>query len=333
MNSSVSYLISEETQAGEARRAVASICQRLGGDETFCGRVAIVITEMARNLMLHAGGGELIIREVLNPERANLEVLAIDHGPGMKNASECLRDGYSTAGTAGTGLGSIQRLSDEFELYSQPGRGTVVWARLGTAGKPIAARFQVGGISVAMDRTDVCGDAWALAEVPGGLRILVADGLGHGRFAADAAQAAVGTLLASEPQVELRMLLMDVDRALTGTRGAAGAVVELVPAAGHVRAAGVGNIAMRLVYPDGAKSFCCENGTLGTGVRKALEFTQPWQAGALLVMHSDGLSSQWSLDDYPGLARRHPAVIAGVLYRDFRRERDDSTIVTVRHQP
>ena len=49
-------------------------------------------------------------------------------------------------------------------------------------------------------------------------------------------------------------------------------------------------------------------------------------------MHSDGISARWSLDDYPGLVRRHPGVVAGLLYRDFQRESDDATVIVVRHQ-
>ena len=95
----------------------------------FCGKAAIVVTEMARNIFLHGKGGEIVIREV-PAASSSLELLALDRGPGMRNIAECLRDGFSTAGTAGTGFGAIKRLSDRFEVFSLPGRGTVVWVRL-----------------------------------------------------------------------------------------------------------------------------------------------------------------------------------------------------------
>ena len=57
------------------------------------------------------------------------------------------------------------------------------------------------------------------------------------------------------------------------------------------------------------------------------QYQYPWPAGALLVMHSDGLASHWSLDSYPGLRLRHPALVAAVLYRDHQRGRDDVTVV------
>jgi hypothetical protein len=72
------------------------------------------------------------------------------------------------------------------------------------------------------------------------------------------------------------------------------------------------------------------NGTLGHEMRAAVQYQYPLSRRALVIMHSDGLSANWSLDKYPGLFQRHPAVVAGVLFRDHRRERDDATVVVVR---
>src|SRR5580692_5390160 len=147
MTSSRYIPVTEDSQVGFARRCVVEICQRISRDETFCGKVAIVITEMARNLVRHGKGGEIVIREVAT--HASLELLALDRGPGMHNTAECLRDGFSTAGTAGTGFGSIKRLSDRFEVFSQPGRGTVVWVRLCALGTRSASHaFESSGVSI-----------------------------------------------------------------------------------------------------------------------------------------------------------------------------------------
>jgi anti-sigma regulatory factor (Ser/Thr protein kinase) len=331
MTSSRYIPVTEESQVGFARRCVVEICQRISRDETFCGKVAIVITEMARNLVRHGKGGEIVIREVAT--HASLELLALDRGPGMHNTAECLRDGFSTAGTAGTGFGSIKRLSDRFEVFSQPGRGTVVWVRLCALGARSASHaFESSGVSIGVEHEEVCGDAWEVIETPGVLRAMVVDGLGHGLFAEQAAREAVA-VFRSQATTSVVSTLKLVDQALTKTRGAAGAIVELCPAKGHITAAGVGNISMRLLNNGESKSFGCDNGTLGTGVPRIREFTQPWMHGSVLVMHSDGVKAHWTLDDYPGLVRRHPGLVAGLLYRDFRRERDDVTVIVVRHSP
>ena len=159
---------------------------------------------------------------------------------------------------------------------------------------------------------------------------MVVDGLGHGPFAGEAAREALA-VFRSQATTGPASTLKLVDQALTKTRGAAGAIVELCPAKGHVTAAGVGNISMRLLNDGESKSFGCDNGTLGTGVPRIREFTQPWVHGSVLVMHSDGVKTHWTLDDYPGLGRRHPGLVAGLLYRDFRRERDDVTVMVARH--
>jgi anti-sigma regulatory factor (Ser/Thr protein kinase) len=322
--------VHEESQIGFARRRVVELCQRIGGDETFCGKAAIVGTEMARNVVQHGKGGEIVLREVAIGGSPCLELLAIDRGPGMRNIAESLRDGFSTGGTAGTGLGSIKRLSNRFEIFSQPDRGTVVWVRL-CAFDPISIShfFESSGVSIAVESEEVCGDAWEVIERDGALRAMVVDGLGHGLFAGQAAREAVAVFRA-QATTGVASTLKLVDHALTKTRGAAGAIVELCPAERRVTAAGVGNISMRLLNNGASKSFGCDNGTLGTGLTRIREFTQAWMPGSVLIMHSDGIKTHWNPDDYPGLTRRHPGLIAGLLYRDFRRDRDDVTVMVAR---
>jgi anti-sigma regulatory factor (Ser/Thr protein kinase) len=330
MTSSCYIAVNEESQIGSARRRLSEICQRMSKDETFCGKAAIVVSEMARNLVQHGDGGGIVIREVVTTESSGLELLALDRGPGMRNIAECLRDGFSTAGTAGTGLGSIKRLSDRFEVFSQPGLGTALWVRLSTDRCSESLAFENSGVSIAVEREEVCGDAWEVMETAGVLRVMVVDGLGHGPFAEEAAREALA-VFRSEGSTGVSSTLKLVDQALTKTRGAAGAMVEISPEKGQITAAGVGNISMRILNNGGSKSFGCDNGTLGTGVPRIREYSQPWMAGSVLVMHSDGVKTHWNHADYPGLVRRHPGLVAGLLYRDFRRERDDVTVVVARH--
>src|SRR5262249_13074084 len=114
------------------------------------------------------------------------------------------------------------------------------------------------------------------------------------------------------------------------TRGAAVAVAELDLDAGLLRFAGVGNISATVFAAGVSRSAVSHNGTVGHEARKFQEFTYPFPRGALLVMHSDGLATHWRLDGYAGLAARHPALVAGVLYRDFKRGRDDVTVLAIR---
>ncbi len=331
MKTNIRITIVEESQVGEARRSVAEVCRRLGSDETFAGKAAIVVTELAHNLVRHGKGGELLIRELAGRQQNSLEILALDTGPGMRNVSECMRDGYSTFGSAGNGLGAMSRLADLMEIHSISMRGTAVLVRLCDSSVPgTSDPFDTGAVSVALAGEDVCGDAWAVTSTLDSLRLMVADGLGHGPFAEQAAREAL-TVFRANPLVPLPELLMRAHHALEKTRGAAAAVTEIHPGKGQAFGAGVGNIATRLVHHSGSKNLVSDNGTLGASMRRVLQFTYDWHPGMLLVMHSDGLSSQWNLDEYPGLTKRHPSLIAGVLYRDFKRTRDDATVVVVRH--
>jgi serine phosphatase RsbU (regulator of sigma subunit) len=158
--------------------------------------------------------------------------------------------------------------------------------------------------------------------------LLVADGLGHGPLAARAAEGA-GGVFDADPHRDPRAIVEAIHRGIGGTRGAAIAVARVDPANRRLRYAAVGNIAGTLLHAGATRGLFSHNGTVGHQVRKVQEFEYPWEAGSVVVLYSDGLQSRWSADAYPGLLARHPAVVAGVLLRDFRRGRDDVTVMVV----
>jgi hypothetical protein len=112
------------------------------------------------------------------------------------------------------------------------------------------------------------------------------------------------------------------------------AVARLDPRRREIHYCGVGNIAGAVVKPGEGRSqsMVSHNGTVGHTVRKVQEFVYPWEQGSLVVMNSDGLASHWQLGRYPGLTARHPSLMAGVLYRDSARGRDDLTVLVVRER-
>jgi anti-sigma regulatory factor (Ser/Thr protein kinase) len=317
---------------GEARRAAAALAGRLGFGEAEAGKVALTVTEAAHNLVKHGGGGELLLGPVERGGVPGIEVLALDRGPGMADLNRCLRDGYSTAGTPGTGLGAILRLSSGFDIHSTCPGGTALWARLWSRPLPpggAADGLEVGAVCRPHPAERICGDAWAVEQVPGRALFVVADGLGHGPAAAAAARAAVRVFRENLGLAPAEILQV-IDPALRSTRGAAVLVAEVNLAGRQVRCAGVGN-ASGTIWADGAsRSLVSHNGTVGHAVHKIQEFTYPFPPGALLILHSDGLATSWRLDQYPGLSTRSAALVAGVLYRDFKRGRDDATVVAAR---
>jgi len=314
------FVIDDGSKVGEARRAAQTLANfEFNADQA--GKVALAATELANNLLLHAGGGELLMQTLGTDDSAIVELLAIDSGPGMSDVSRCLSDGFSTAGTPGTGLGAVRRLAREFDIYSTPGEGTVVMARFGAE-----SQVRYGVISVAMPGEIECGDAWRLVHDASGSALVIVDGLGHGAFAAEAARTCIAAFVAApgDPPVEI---LQRANRLMSKTRGGAAACARFRPSS--LTYAGVGNINGRLVSAESSTGLVSHNGTLGLYQRHAQEFEYVVEPGALLVMHSDGLSARWDLKSRLDLLRSHPAVIAGVLYRDHARNRDDATVVVV----
>jgi anti-sigma regulatory factor (Ser/Thr protein kinase) len=318
-------LLTDASSVGEARRAAMLLALEAGLDETATGRVGIVVTELGNNLVRHAGGGELLLQRVQATHgAAQLEVISVDTGPGMADVQRCLQDGYSTGGTPGNGLGAVRRLSALFDVYSMPGKGTAIVSRIGP-GK--AGEF--GGISTAVMGEIRCGDCWRLAQDPVRTAALVLDGLGHGDSAAEAAEAGAGAFAAS-PFEPPQRVIERVHQRLQGTRGAAGACLART-AEGRLLFAGIGNISARAIGRGTSQGLTSHNGILGVQARRVQQFDYDGAQFPLLVMHSDGVSARWDLDQYEGLRARHAAVIAAVLYRDHRRARDDATILVIGH--
>ena len=326
------FLLDERSQVGNARRAATELAETLGFDSEQAGRVGLAVTECASNVLKHAGNGRLLLRALRSDDIDGIEIIALDKGPGIADVAASLRDGHSTSGTLGGGLGALSRMSESFEIFTQPGRGTAV--RLELWAKPLPIRplhFEVGGVCIPMHGESVSGDGWAIECWRDQLAVLVADGLGHGIQANEAANAAINTFR-QHPKAEPQQLIEACHSALARTRGAALAVARMVISAGRGSFAGVGNIVCRVEGAQAHRNLTSYNGTVGHTLRKVQEFAFPWPAGALLVLHSDGLGTHWDLSAYPGLTSRHPALIAAVLYRDYDRGRDDVTVVVIRNR-
>ena len=324
--------IDESSQVGEARRSAAAVAAQVGLSETDAGKFAILATEAATNIAKHAGRGEIVLRSIETADVRGAELVAIDNGPGIADLDRALHDGYSTAGSSGTGLGAFSRLATRFDIFTVGGGGTVLAARVEAdrADRRRRAAFEIGVVRAAKRGEVECGDDWSFVIDENGRAMLtVADGLGHGASAADAARRAV-EIAADNAAEPAGMVVARVHAGLRSTRGAALAAAELAVSAVSVRFAGLGNISASIVSPRDSRSLVSHNGIAGHEMRKIQEFAYEWPPDALLVMHSDGVSSRWDLSRYPGLATRDPSVVAGVIYRDFSRGRDDALVVVVR---
>ena len=325
------FALDDASRAGEARRAATTLATRLGASPADVGRIALVVTEAATNVVKHAQGGQLLLYGSQDDGAWSVGMTALDRGPGMRDLRACLEDGMSTAGTPGSGLGAIRRLSTTFDAYTSTA-GTVVFAEI-DGPMPVrvpAQPFAIGAIRVPYPGEEVCGDDVAVMPMgEGRCMILVVDGLGHGLGAAAAAEEAT-RLFRAHPSAGPEAVMTMLHDGLRGTRGAAAAVADVDLRTRTVRFAGVGNIAGCVRGDERSQGMISHHGTLGHQAHRFQEFRYPWPEQSLVVLHSDGLSARWDLAGYPGLAGRHPMVIAAVLYRDHGRRTDDASIVVLR---
>ncbi|MGW1588560.1 SpoIIE family protein phosphatase [Streptomyces sp. NPDC002386] len=285
---------------------------------------ALVATELATNLLKHAGGGTVLInlvdRGVTDARGPAVQLAALDHGPGIPDVAEALRDGHTTSeASLGAGLGTCRRIADVFDLYSTR-RGTVAVARVHQNPNPGPRQTHdtcaAGGINIPLARAEHSGDTWSLARSDSRTTLMLADGLGHGARAAHASDAAVEVLhdTGHLPPDEILRLM---NPALRPTRGAAVAVAQLDTDRGELAFAGVGNIGARL-HTDGSwEHLVSHPGIVGAQFPATVPVHRlRWRPGSLLVLHSDGLPSRWVPPEDPGLLGHDPAVVAATVLRD-----------------
>ena len=325
-----SFQITDTSAAATVRRSAEAMASRLGFDSTRTGQLAIVVMELATNIVKHAKQGEMLLSECGAGADRGIEVLALDKGRGVADFDQSVLDGRSTAGTLGHGLGAIRRMADTFEIFSLPAKGTAALSRLWSKQHDTrAASFSLGVVNVPKSGETVSGDAWSANVGPYAASVIVADGLGHGILAAEASGAAI-TEFERDPFRSPSQSLEDVHSALRPTRGAAVAIASLDFEHDVLRFAGIGNVAGVIIEGTTRRSLVSHNGTAGHTARHMHEFNYPLVRSSVLVMHSDGLATSWNAADYAGLWGRDPSLVAGVLYRDFTRHRDDVTVLVGR---
>ena len=324
------FPMEDPSRVGEARRHAALLAAECMLGDVESGRLALVVTELATNLLRHAREGRLWLS--MRRDRREVEVLAVDAGPGMHDVERALGDGFSTGGTPGTGLGAVRRLADTFDLHTAVPQGTVVLARVRSADVGASGGATcMGAVSLAAPGELVCGDDWSFALDGERTAMLVVDGLGHGPDAAEAAAVAMETF-AQDPFTAPRQSLERVHQALRRTRGAAVMLLQADAAEGTVRSAGAGNVLARLVSGVSDRTILTQHGTAGITIRSPEETVTPWPPHALLVVYTDGIETRWPPELLMPVLGRDPALAAALLVRDHSRGRDDATVAVLRRK-
>lgn len=326
------FPIDDASRVGEVRRHAALLASGLGFSEVDAGRLALVVTELGTNLQRHASKGRLLI--AARPEARDVEIIAIDEGPGIADLPLSMQDGQSSGGTPGTGLGAIRRLADDFDIHSSVPHGTVSVARVRRPGAPDGAQagepaVLIGAVRLPAPGETVCGDAWSAGRDGMRISLMLADGLGHGPEAAKASLAATAAF-ALDPSAAPRELVQKAHLALQTTRGAAVCAVRIDAGASTLSYSGAGNVVGRVFSGVFDKAIITQHGTAGLQIRRPEESSMALPAHALVIIHSDGIDTRWRGERLLPVLQKDPALVAAILLRDHTRQRDDATVVVLR---
>ncbi|RZA25765.1 MAG: serine/threonine protein kinase [Proteobacteria bacterium] len=325
MNSYAHILIQDTSAIGEARRLATRFAEDLGLSSVRVGAVAIVATELASNLIKHAGSGEIFLH--IDHSLNQLNLIAHDHGRGMDNIDQCLQAGYSTSKTAGNGLGAVAGLPDDFDVFSLKDKGTTI-ACMFALKKSQSPPMIYGGLNLPYPGEVVSGDLLDFVSTDDYSYALVSDGLGHGLEAHNASKRAAQAFREGLGKAPGEILSL-IHLALIGSRGAAVAVARINAPNTVLEYSGIGNISGHIFNRDGIKSLISRDGIVGQNARKFETLSYPWTNQSTLIMFSDGLGSKTRIepDQYPGLDYHTPHVIAARLLRTYIRGRDDASIL------
>jgi anti-sigma regulatory factor (Ser/Thr protein kinase) len=316
--------VEDPSAVGGARNTALAMAERLAFPAARAERLGLAVTEAASNLAKHAREGTLLLRICRGEDLPGIELVTIDAGPGIADVGAALRDGKSTAGTLGIGLGAIRRLADSCELYSLPGRGTALAARFGVQPAPPAPGW--AGLIRPIRGEAECGDSYAAHRSDLATTGILCDGLGHGPMAASAAREAIAAFR-DAPGDEPAAVLERAHRRMGRTRGGAVAIVRIDGPS--VTFAGLGNVAGWILTGQTRQGMVSLPGIAGHQARKFRQYQYAIEPGAAVVLHSDGLSSRWNIRDLPGLTRQDPLLVAAALLSEAGVHRDDAGVLVL----
>lgn len=328
----VAFGITRAADVNRATDAARSWAAEIGFTASEAEGVALAVSELASNLVRHAGGGSISLKTLLAGERKGIQIESEDSGPGIGDVELALTDGYSTAGGLGNGLGAVNRLMDDLQFHQLRVGLRVVcrrWVRPST--KNVLARgLECSAATRAVRLAPENGDAFVIQQWEENALVGVIDGLGHGPSAQKAAQIARAYVEQHFDQ-PLVNLFRGVGRACIATRGVVMALGKFDLSKQSVALASVGNVEVRMFSGTNHFHLVARRGVLGLNAPSPLIVEHPWTAESLLIMHSDGVLSRWRWEDYIELAHQQPAIIARRLLHRLARKEDDATIVVARN--
>lgn len=293
--------------------------------------INIILAELTSNLQKYAAGGAEIFAALSGTdENAFLEIICMDNGPGIANLSRVFEDGYSSSSTIGHGLGSIRRLSDEFDIFSQQGWGTILLVRVYKNKNhiPRKSKIKFGAFVVPKPEEKVSGDGSYIIYNKKGFKVLVADGLGHGPEAALAVRQAIQAFRICTESTAVENI-RHLHSAIKKTRGMVANVFIYDALEKKWNICGVGNISTKLIGGILQKNYIPYNGIIGHNIPHSLnDVVLDKDDYNQFIACSDGIRSRWDIVKFPALLKKDPVIIAAAIYKEYARQNDDMSVIT-----
>ncbi len=318
------------------RSRFKAVGRRKGFREVVIEKIELVCNEIVTNQIKHAGGSGMIqIWDNESHEQPTLDIFALDYGPGIEDLEYAKRDGVTTTGTMGRGLGAIDRLSSESAVYTQLAEdckddywhGTAVWSRFTDSKQKRSLLLQHGIYSRALRDNFFNGDDVQLKVNSSSARWAHMDGLGHGKAAAEAICPALHILDSDE--IDLALTMTQLGKALQSGRGAVAMVGKVDIENECISIAGVGDMTARIICNGQLINVAMASGVVGRDHRSINVENIDFPGQAVFISTSDGIRS-WNMKTLPYLWRQHPQMIALVMGQVLGRNNDDRSILVIR---
>lgn len=323
----VRFSAQERSYLAILKKDVHALAANAGFSDAKLADIDIVVAEICSNLIKHAKDGEVLVRA----DEIGIELIAIDSGPGMSDVARMTADGTSTTKTLGQGLGAIKRLSDESDIYSQRGWGTVSVSRFFLHAKPAPALASVHCIILPKNGEKACGDGIAIQQTSKTLKVLLGDGLGHGPEAEAVTTKAKAAFLQMKDELSPVELIREIHTAVKRTRGLVATAAVYLSSDKSWHICGTGNVANWTGNLQRGKTIMSYNGIVGVNVPNSMnENVVKNEYGQLLILASDGLRTRWELQRYPSILKHDLSLLAAALYKDYSRGNDDLSILIAR---
>lgn len=326
----ISFTANDRSYFSLIKKDIHQIATEAGMSQVRLNELDLIVAEITSNLFKYSDDGEILLGVFHTEGTPYIELISIDNGPGMMNPSRMIQDGMSTSKTLGHGLGSIKRLSHEFDLYSQVGWGTILLSRVYNEPEKLKGkenRMVMRPIIVAKPGETKSGDGFSFKKTERYIKMMLADGLGHGPEANKAVNAAAEAFRIC-PDYSPTETLRFIHSQIRKTRGAVIDIICYDYDTKQWMAAGIGNIAVRMIGPTSFRNHMSYNGIVGHNipgtmtdqVYSADEFNQ-------VMLCSDGIKTRIDLLKYPQMTKYDPSIFAAAIYKDHARKNDDMSVV------